>query len=263
MVGNNLRPYDECYYRSVQEKSLRSAKEIVPIVLELIKPKSVIDVGCGVGIWLSVFKEYGVNDILGVDGYPMDRKMLQIPEECFLQFNLETLFRIDRKFDLVVSLEVAEHLPPKCAETFVDSLVQLGPVILFSAAIPFQEYTRKYHKNEQWPEYWSRLFQEKGYVVIDFLRKKLWRNDNVEFCYAQNVLIFAIQDYLECNAILKKAFENTSTSQLSIVHPKLYLEYASLSPQNMTLKGVCSYLLDVLKRQFARVQTYEKTTTSS
>ena len=55
-------------------------------------------------------------------------------------------------FDLVVSLEVAEHLPKECADIFVDSLVRLGPIILFSAAIPQAGGTC--HINEQWPEYW-------------------------------------------------------------------------------------------------------------
>jgi hypothetical protein len=36
-----------------------------------------------------------------------------------------------------VSLEVAEHLPPGVAQTFVDALVRHGSVVLFSAAIPF------------------------------------------------------------------------------------------------------------------------------
>lgn len=129
---------------------------------------------------------------------------------------------MDRQFDLVVSLEVAEHLPSECAEIFVDSLNRLGPVILFSAAIPFQGGT--HHVNEQWPDYWVKHFQEKGYVVIDYIRKQIWQNDNVERWYPQNILMFARRDYLETHPFLKREFENTTTSQLSIVHPKQYLE---------------------------------------
>ena len=117
--------YDEQFYREQCEASLRSAREIVPLVLELIRPRSVIDVGCGVGAWLSVFRERGVYDIWGVDDHWVDRKQLQIPEERLQSHDLKKPFRMDRQFDLVVALEVAEHLPEACAETFLRSLT--GP----------------------------------------------------------------------------------------------------------------------------------------
>lgn len=245
-----MQPYTKDY-KIHQEGSRRSAKEIIPLVLELIQPKRVIDVGCGVGGWLSVFKECGVENIFGIDGDWVDKKMLQIPEERFLSFDLKEPFRMDRQFDLVVSLEVAEHLPSDCAETFVDDLVRLGPVILFSAAIPFQGGT--HHVNEQWPDYWVKRFQKKGYVVIDCLRKKIWQNDNVEWWYTQNILMFVRHDYLESNPLLKQEFENTNTSMLSIVHPKRYLaSIASSDPRRMSLKKVLSALLIVMKNTLKR-----------
>jgi hypothetical protein len=42
------------------------------------------------------------------------------------------------RFDLAVCLEVAEHLPPERAESFIRELCDLAPVVLFSAAIPGQ-----------------------------------------------------------------------------------------------------------------------------
>ena len=218
-----MRPdYTEDFYEARRKGAQKSAKAIVPLVLELIQPRSVIDVGCGSGSWLSVFKECGVSDVLGLDGDYVDRGMLEIPEEQFLAVDLTNPLKIDRQFDLVVSLEVAEHLPRKYARTLVNSLTRLGPVILFSAAIPFQEGTN--HLNEQWPEYWVRLFEKEGYVVLDPIRKNIWRNDNVEFWYIQNILMFIQQNYLESNLVLRKEFESTNRHLLSIVHPKLFLE---------------------------------------
>ena len=115
--------------------------------------------------------------------------MLEIPTDRFLALNLSQPLPIKQQFDLVVSLEVAEHLPCECAKVFVESLVKLGPVILFSAAVPFQGGTN--HVNEQWPEYWAKLFQEQGYVAIDCIRNKIWQNDRVKWYYAQNILVFA------------------------------------------------------------------------
>lgn len=242
-------PYTNDFYKVRQEGSRRSAKEIVPLIMKLIKPKRIIDVGCGTGTWLSVFREYGVEDIFGIDGDWVDKKMLQIPEKRFLSFDLKKPIKIDKKFDLVISLEVAEHLPQKFAKTLMDSLTRLGPVILFSAAIPFQGGTD--HLNNQWPEYWVKLFQEKDYVVLDPIRKEVWQNENVKFWYAQNILLFVRQDHLETHPLLKKELAHTNTSQLSIVHPKQYLLSLSSYPKNMPIKDVV-LALPILMRNALR-----------
>lgn len=257
--------YTDSFFELIQESSQHSAREIVPLVLELIQTKSVIDVGCGVGIWLSVFQEFGVQEILGIDGEYVDRKKLHIPTEKFLSFDLTKTFRIDQQFDLVVSLEVAEHLPSTSAETFVESLTKLGKVILFSAAIPFQGGAD--HLNEQWLNYWSNYFQKVGYVPIDCLRRKIWQNNQVDFWYAQNILIFAEHNYLETNYLLKREFENIGASQLAIVHPKKYLEVVELysaetktvqlykaaaDPKNWSLKQVLSVLPIIVVNGFKR-----------
>jgi hypothetical protein len=152
--------------------------------------------------------------------------MLQISNERFAALDLKKPIQIDRHFDLVVCLEVAEHLAKDCAKTFVRSLTKLGPVVLFSAAIPFQGGTA--HLNEQWPDYWANYFNEDGYVAVDCLRKKVWQDGKVEWWYAQNMLIFAREDYLARNASLKKESANSFPSTLSMVHPKKYLEIVSI-----------------------------------
>jgi SAM-dependent methyltransferase len=186
-----------------------------------VEPKSVIDVGCGTGVWLSVFKEYGIEDIWGVDGEYVAKETLEIPEERFIPSDLGRPFHSKRKFDLVVSLEVAEHLPRQSAETFVGSLTGLGPVVLFSAAIPYQGGSQ--HLNEQWQGYWADLFRERGYVGIDCLRRRIWSNEEVEFWYCQNTIVFAAQGQLENHPLLKKEHELSYTLPLSMVHPRLYL----------------------------------------
>lgn len=131
-------PYTKEYYRALREGARRSAEAIVPLVMGLLHPRSVIDVGCGDGTWLSVFRRHGVREILGIDREYVTGEILEIPEKEFLPHDLRFPLSVDREFHLVVSLEVAEHLPGACAETFVDSLTHLGPAILFSAAIPLQ-----------------------------------------------------------------------------------------------------------------------------
>lgn len=81
------------------------------------------------------------------------------------------LFGPRRNFDLAVSLQVAEHLPPSSAKGFIDSLAKLAPVVLFSAAIPLQAGAE--HLNEQWPEYWAALFKTHDYLPIDCIRGRM------------------------------------------------------------------------------------------
>jgi len=214
--------YTEDFYQRRRERTLRSAREVVPLVLDLLHPRSVVDVGCADGGWLSVFRAHGVEDIYGIDGEWVDRGTLAIPDDRFAYVDLRKPFRLERQFDLVVSLEVAEHLPGECAETFVDCLTRLGPTILFSAAIPWQGGTG--HLNEQWPEYWARHFEDRGYVVVDCLRRKIWQNDKVEWPYVQNALMVVRREALAGHPTLQREFENAGPATLSVVHPRKYLE---------------------------------------
>ena len=122
-----MLPYTGEYYNALSEGARQSARVVVPLLLEFVRPRSVIDVGCGQGAWLSVFREHGVEDVWGVDGDYVERGRLAIPAERFLAHDLRQPLHLDRQFDLVVSLEVAEHLPAECAGEFVRSLAGLGP----------------------------------------------------------------------------------------------------------------------------------------
>jgi SAM-dependent methyltransferase len=240
MSKRGMQTYTKEFYEKVMGNSLASAREIVPLILRLIQPGRVIDVGCGRGDWLSVFSESGVGHVLGVDGDWVDRNTLFIPPECFLARDLAEPLRLNAGFDLALSLEVAEHFPAEFATAFVGSLAALASVIVFSAAIPFQGGTN--HLNEQWPDYWAGLFRAQGFVTIDCLRRHIWQNENVSWWYAQNLLIFARLEYLETNSVLKQEYENNLENPLSVVHPRVFLEKVSqttiTSAARNTLSGL-------------------------
>ena len=130
--------YDESFFTQQGSGSLQAAGTIVPLVLELVEPRSVIDVGCGLGSWAATFLEQGVADVVGVDGDYVNRERLLIPSERFIPADLTRGIPVDRQFDLAVCLEVAEHLPANCGDQLVDELARLGRAVLFSAAIPHQ-----------------------------------------------------------------------------------------------------------------------------
>lgn len=216
--------YDDGFFEYLREKSRKSAQEIVPIVCNLVNPQSVVDVGCGTATWLAVFKEQGIKQVFGVDGDYVDRQKLEIESEKFYAFDLKQPLLLEQKFDLAVSLEVAEHLPLDTADTFIDSLTNLSSVVLFSAAIPEQGGVD--HINEQWQDYWVDKFANKGYEVIDCIRPEIWQNDNVSYWYAQNILLFVEHSYLQQikTSKLYKLWQETSSKQIRLVHPSKYLE---------------------------------------
>lgn len=209
-ADNQGKYYNPKFYRDLASAQ-QSAREILPLVLNAIKPASLIDIGCGTAHWLAIAYELGVPEILGVDGAWV-KSQLAVPPEKFVEHDLSTPLKLNRRFDLAISLEVAEHLPASAARIFVQSLCDAADVVVFSAAIPGQGGRR--HLNEQWPAFWAELFAERRYDCYDFLRPRIWNNPRVTWHYAQNSLIFAGAGH---GHIFGKP-----TVPLPLVHPTLW-----------------------------------------
>jgi SAM-dependent methyltransferase len=167
-----------------------------------------VDVGCGVGSWAASFAASGIEKVIGVDGTNVDRQQLQIDPDCYVAADLTKPFSLDQRFDLAVSLEVAEHLPPQRGASFVADLVRLAPAILFSAAIPGQR--GRSHLNEQWQGYWASLFADHGLVPVDVVRPKVWNDSRVEWWYAQNTFLYLT---------VERARDFPAPDLVSVVHP--------------------------------------------
>ena len=188
--------YSRKFYRARDHGSLISARHVVSEIVPLLKPKSVVDVGCGTGAWLRAFKEMGVTHVHGFDGDWIRPEMLMIDTGEFSAIDFTSLshFTFDRTYDLTVSVEVAEHLPSQFADRFIGLLTSVAPVILFSAAVPLQGGTG--HVNEQWPSYWVPKFDSHGFRMIDSLRWKIWTNPEIEWWYRRNLMLFVQRDLL-------------------------------------------------------------------
>ena len=218
--------YTEKFYLKLKgEEVVYSAEKTLSVVIEKLPPiNSVVDVGCGVGTWLLSFLKLQNRkmDILGIDGPWVDPGLLLIPEENFLAADLSLeIPRINRKYDLAISLEVAEHLPPEKAGAFVSFLTGMSDFVLFSAAIPFQGGTN--HFNEQWQSYWADLFEKDGYVPADFIRPVLWNDDKIPVHYRQNTVLYLREkrlEEIEVSGLLDRRM-------LSLCHPECYAKHTS------------------------------------
>jgi SAM-dependent methyltransferase len=178
------------YEHSENFHNLDSAHDFVLYLNSIFQPKSVIDIGCGLGNFLFSFKELGVSDVLGIDGswVKKHKRSIYLAETEFLEHNLELPLQLDKKYDLVLSLEVAEHLDENSAKIFVKNLVNAGDVIVFSAAIPSQGGQN--HINEQWQSYWCKLFSDEDYELKDIIRPNLWHHKKIPWWYRQNSFVY-------------------------------------------------------------------------
>ena len=180
--------YDREFYRLNDATASASAKVLVPLVVADLHPSSVVDFGCGDGLWLSAFEEFGITDLLGLDGAHVDPGRLQVSRECFSVIDLEDSAPTSRPYDLALSLEVAEHLSSTAGTRLVETLCQSSRRVLFSAAVPGQGGS--HHINERWLDYWVNQFSRFDFVAFDIYRPRIAYDLRVAWWYRQNLMLF-------------------------------------------------------------------------
>jgi len=226
--------YDDEFFETADRTALVAADGLIRPLAEVLPIDSVLDVGCGRGVWLAQWLRRGATTVLGIDGPYIDAARLAIPQSCFISRDLAESFSLNRKFDLVQSLEVAEHLDAPSADIFVDNLVRHGSLILFSAAIPGQG--GEHHVNEQPWEYWRVKFATRQYELFDYLRPRVRDNGDIYFCYRLNSFLFAHRSIIETlPAAVRAAHVPADIRLRDEVSPWLKLRFAAVRslPQSM------------------------------
>lgn len=197
-----LGEYNNAYYEAISPESIRSAKKVYEWLAVMgIEFKTVIDVGCGIGHWgqPDMAEHFGI-EYWGIDSGVPENKLL-IPRDRYQDIDLRKLYDSDfidnmpsmgfRTFpaDLMICLEVAEHLPESCADQLIKFLCGLTKHVLFSAAIPFQG--GKGHVNEQFQTYWAEKFKANGYGPSKIqLREYIKYDEDIAIWYRQNLVLY-------------------------------------------------------------------------
>lgn len=156
---------------------------LLEILISELGPRTVLDVGCGTGQSLSFLAGRGV-EVLGIEGSALAIQHGTIPSRM-LRVDLRRRTDLERRFDVVWSYEVAEHIHPRYVDVFVDTLVRHGDRIVMSAAQPGQG--GEGHFNEQPAEYWIAHLERRGFALDEALTAKL-RAAPDEF--ARNMMAF-------------------------------------------------------------------------
>lgn len=215
----DLKTYNNFFYEKQLLESRNSAKYIVPIINDWFQPKSIIDIGCGVGAWLDIWKKCknGI-EVKGIDADFVDKSLLLIDvSNEFIEADLNKKLPKLKKYDLAMCLEVAEHLEGKRADSFIEELTGLSDIVVFSAAIPGQEGTQ--HINEQFLKYWIDKFNQNGYKCYDVIRPMIWEVDSISWWFRQNIVLF-----VKNGTNIKSDLSNMKTFHcLDLVHKELLI----------------------------------------
>ncbi len=211
-----MSKYSKNFYLELSGTSDTSANVLVPILFDRFSPSSIIDFGCGTGSFCKAFMASGVSEVVGIEGEWILHIEPVSSQEWLSIYNLKFPISLNRRFDLAICLEVAEHLPSEYSRTLIGSLVEASDRIAFSAAIPGQSGTD--HINLQYPEYWAELFAEHQYFLELDPRNEIWKAKGISPWYKQNLLIFHKKSStVSCFTIPEKRF-----------HPEIFPEYGSL-----------------------------------
>jgi len=211
--------YNGNFYDARTDDASRSARVVLERLFEVYQPQSVVDFGCGQGSWLCTAEALGSHVLKGYDGPWVKEEHLLSENIDFTATDLEHLEAADERFDLAISLEVAEHLSDGAASSFVDTLCRASDVVLFGAAIKLQGGT--HHVNEQWQSYWIDRFRDNKYECLDIFRGALWNNPEVDWWYRQNTLLFVNSTSSELKIDTNK-LKSMEQMIADAVHPENY-----------------------------------------
>jgi SAM-dependent methyltransferase len=184
--------YNDSFFSVARHESVLgdTPQILAETVFTFYKPKTVIDFGCGCGIYLREFEHLGA-EVFGIDGSPAAQRNLAIDQKKFLLADLTQPVSVQKKYDCAISFEVAEHIPTNASETLVDNITRASNLVVFTAAHVGQGGHD--HINEQDPEFWVSLFQKKGFEFLSEdtkkIRKALAGADAI-FWLADNISVF-------------------------------------------------------------------------
>lgn len=235
--------YDSQFMDYAAVSSAYAARRISGLLLQELSIASVLDVGCAHGTWLRTWSDAGVSDIKGLDGNYVDDERLEIAKASFSAADLNQPFSLGQKYDLVQSLEVAEHIRPEASQSFIDCVSgHATKFVLFSAAPPGQG--GEFHINERPYEYWRRLFNDRGFAVFDWVRPLIVADQRISFWYRYNLFLYVRREHI---STLPATIAATSVPE--------HVELPDLSPAGFKLrKAVISRLPYRLQHEMARLK---------
>ena len=178
--------YNEKFHKNHWDMFRPRNLNCASIIGDFYNPESVVDFGCSIGTYLESFLKNGCR-VRGFE-YAFEECLPQIQKveglEEFITFgDVTTPIVLSEKFDLAMSIEVAEHIPESKSDALVDNLCNAAlKNIFFTAARPGQGGTG--HINLQEKSFWINKFIERGWSLdeeaLSFMREEMVPNQHCD-----------------------------------------------------------------------------------
>lgn len=181
--------YDKHFFRDANALKITSARDVAKIINDNLKFKSVFDLGCGMGLYLRGFHKLK-KEVLGCD-FSSDALSISPKEFTIFHADVRKPIILNRKYDLLICFEVAEHLPNKYSQQLVKNCTNNGKVVIFTAADKYQGGVG--HINEQPKSFWIKLFQKMNYTYDAEISSKIckeMKSKKVVYWLVNNLMCF-------------------------------------------------------------------------
>ena len=236
---------------------IRSAAEYIK---KEYHPQTVLDAGCAMGLLVAALRDLGV-EAYGVDlsEYAISRVREDIRPYCAVGSLADPLPNsLPRRYDLVVSIEVLEHMPEEDGKKSIANLCTMSDQILFSS-VP-DDTTDPTHINLHETPYWCGLFAKQGFFSAEE-KKPLFLPRHARFFQRKSVPAAVelyeekLQNYEE--QVLQLSLDLDEIQEKN----EVLTEDLKISSENQ--KEYQALYLDKAKEYDALFQAYQATVTSS
>jgi 2-polyprenyl-3-methyl-5-hydroxy-6-metoxy-1,4-benzoquinol methylase len=183
------RIYDRSFYEEANEEKRKSSRKVAAVINSFLEFNSVLDIGCGCGLYLAEFQRLG-KETLGCEASSDAIKMAP-PDVTVFFCDVTRPILLNRRFDLVLSIEVAEHIRKSASGQLVRNCTAYGDTVVFTAAPRGQGGIG--HINEQPYKFWTDLFAANHFRYRREFSEKIrsvMKKEKVVEWIARNLMVF-------------------------------------------------------------------------
>lgn len=157
------RIYDQEFFRQWGRDNrdyVLSARLIADVLFEEFRPRRLVDLGCGCGVYGHRFGERGV-EVVCLDGVRPPARWA-FPVEVIVRDLTEPLAHTWGRFDLALCLDVGEHIPVRLCDVFLGNITRFADTLLLACAPPGQG--GHHHVNERPKRWWVARLASHGFA---------------------------------------------------------------------------------------------------